>query len=743
MIDTSSLNERQKEAVLHGDGPLLVLAGAGSGKTRVITYRIAHLIDSERARPGEIAAVTFTNKAAAEMYRRISSLLGSSVHGRPTIATFHSLSLRVLREFADRIGYTKSFAVYDSPDQLALIKRVQRKLEMDETAFPPRRLRNAISDAKGKLISVDEFTASNTDFYGSRLARVYGEYQKTLRELDGMDFDDLIVNHVRLLRENEDVRAHLHERWKYLLIDEYQDTNHMQYVLVRELAGQRQNVTAVGDEDQSIYKFRGADIDNILNFERDFEGAEVIKLEQNYRSTGNILAAASAVVSHNVRRKGKTLFTDAAAGDPVRVVAHPRDRDEAEFVISNVRELRETVPLNEIAILFRTNAQSRSFEEELRSANIPYVVVGGTKFYERAEIKDALAFARAAIRHQDAHSIERVINVPARGIGAATIERLRAAAEQTGGTLWDSIVAPPEDLGTRARKAVAEFRAILVDLAKAAEESNVPEFFETLLQRTGYRQLYVNSRDPQDDARIENLDELVSSTKEFQEENPDATVRDYLDAISLIADVDEWDDKSGSLTLMTLHSAKGLEFRVVFLTGLEDGLLPHVQSSDDVEEERRLCYVGMTRAREQLYLTHAGERRVHGTFRQQEESPFLLEIPDDCLERSGTLSHGHGGARSRFEPVRERREASGTASSIGSFFNAPVRFDSSALRTKTARDGGADDKLERGARVRHEQFGDGVILQKEGSGDATRLTVYFDRVGRKKFVARFANLTKI
>src|SRR5712691_1729788 len=438
MIDLTGLNLQQREAVTHGTGPLLVLAGAGSGKTRVITYRIAWLIGELGVSPGRILAVTFTNKAASEMLSRVEHLV-PNIGARPWIGTFHSTSLRMLRRYADRIGYTKSFAVYDTADQLTLIRRSMRELNMNDEAFPPRSVLTRISNAKNELIGPAEYEKTNLDFFGTRVAEIYRLYQKRLHEFDAMDFDDLIGKYVELLEKNEDVRQEVQSRFQHLLIDEYQDTNRAQYVLIKLLAGKEGNVVAVGDEDQSIYRFRGADINNILNFERDFPGARVIKLEQNYRSTGNILDAATGVVAKNVARKGKRLFTDSGSGDPVRIVTCSTDREEAQFVLERMVALQPKYKLSDLAVLFRTNAQSRPFEEELLRANLPYSVVGGVKFYERAEIKDILSYVRLAVRPHDTPSVERVINVPSRGIGDTTLEVLDEEATRSNASLWSVI----------------------------------------------------------------------------------------------------------------------------------------------------------------------------------------------------------------------------------------------------------------------------------------------------------------
>jgi DNA helicase-2/ATP-dependent DNA helicase PcrA len=772
MLDLSTLNPQQREAVTHGKGPLLVLAGAGSGKTRVITHRIAWLISEMRVRPSRILAVTFTNKAAAEMLHRVDRLVPSTGEARPWVGTFHSTALRILRRYADRLGYTKSFAVYDTGDQMTLIRRCMRELNINDEAFPPRAVLSRISSAKNELIGPVEYEKTSLDFFSSRVSEVYRQYQKRLREFDAMDFDDLIGKFVELLQNHEDVRDELHARFEHLLIDEYQDTNHAQYVLVKLLAGAAGNVVAVGDEDQSIYRFRGADIKNILNFENDFPGAKIVKLEQNYRSTGNILDAATGVVSRNIARKGKTLFTSGGPGDPVRVVTCSTERQEAQFVLEKIHELRSRYALTDMAVLFRTNAQSRPFEEELLRVKLPYVVVGGVKFYERAEIKDAMSFLRLAVRPHDTPSIERVINVPSRGIGDTTLATLNEQASARGISLWTVIEGDLSFLPTRAAKAVREFREIVHDLQRAAGNP-VPEMLDYVLLRTGYRRMLEESRDLQDESRRENLDELLNSAREFQELNPQAMLADYLDSVSLMSDVDRYESGRG-VTLMTLHAAKGLEFKVVFLAGMEEGVLPHSQSleeNDDIEEERRLCYVGMTRARELLFCLHALERRIHGRSREQSPSPFLDEIPQEVIEPV-RLANRFGGGNWREEPMYGSRPPSRPSPSrpafsrkpspparpssspasakrndsvngVLSFFqNAPVQFDPAAIGAAKAPEAQPAAELKRGTRVRHEQFGVGTILTMEGNGPEAKVTVYFERFGSKKFIAKFAKLTR-
>src|SRR6185369_7843103 len=522
---------------------------------------------------------------------------------------------------------------------------------------------------------------------------------------------------------------------------------------VKLLAGKHGNVVAVGDEDQSIYRFRGADINNILNFERDFPGAKIIKLEQNYRSTGNILDAATGVVSNNVARKGKTLFTESGKGDPVRIVTCGNEREEAQFVMDRIVGQQSKYKLSDFAVLFRMNAQSRPFEEELLRANTPYSVVGGVKFYERAEIKDVLSFLRLTIRPHDTPSIERVINVPSRGIGDTTLAAINEQATAQDVSLWTIIEGDLAFLPPRASKAVREFREIVHDLQRAASNP-LPDVLDYLLLRTGYRRMLAESRDVQDESRLQNIEELLNSTREFWEQNQGGSIPDYLDSVTLMSDLDRYESQKG-ITLMTLHAAKGLEFKVVFLAGMEEGILPHSSSqeeNEDLEEERRLCYVGMTRAREQLYCMHTFERRLHGRFREQNPSPFLTEIPEDVKEQvriGGRRSYAPAPQqqpswRERPLPPTRARANADAVKSISSFFgNAPVQFDPSAVRAAKPATPGAPAELKRGARVRHEQFGEGTILTMEGAGPDAKLTVYFDRVGSKKFIAKYAKLTRV
>ncbi|HSS45078.1 MAG TPA: UvrD-helicase domain-containing protein [Thermoanaerobaculia bacterium] len=701
------LNPEQQEAVLHEKGPILVLAGAGSGKTRVITHRLARLVESG-ADPRTIVAVTFTNKAAEEMRDRARRLLATQ-RLSCFVGTFHSWSLRLLRRFATAAGLPPHFAIADAADQLALVKEAMGELQISEQMLTPGAVRARISQAKNALIEAAAFESSASDFAGERIARVYSLYEKKLGEAGALDFDDLIVRSVRLLRAQPDLLGRERRSVRHLLIDEYQDTNTSQDALVKLLGETAESLCAVGDEDQAIYRWRGAQIEHILHFDQDFPGARVIALERNYRSTDGILRAASALVSNNRRRREKRLRAERGPGAAVRLWRFEEDRGETEAVARAIAQGDR--PAGELAILYRTNAQSRPLEEELVRRRIRYVVVGGMKFYERAEVKDTLAYLRLAVRPEDDLAFRRVVNVPARGIGAATLDRIAEKARESRRSWWEVCADPPAGLPDRARLALSRFRSLIEGLREKVPSDSPSVLLEHLLVASGYAALYANSDDREDEARRENLQELVSSAREFERRNAEgATVAEYLDTVALATSEDAVDGK-GALTLSTLHAAKGLEFPAVFIVGLEEGYLPHGQSAEDpeeLEEERRLLYVGMTRAKDELTLTLAGRRLVYGRVQMRTPSRFVEEIPAEILEER-----------------HERRPV------------APTVFD---RRIEPEQDE-ATESLSRGRRVRHPRYGTGVILSQEGSGEETRLIVFFDRAGKKKFVARYADLT--
>ena len=705
----AGLNPEQREAVLHEKGPILVLAGAGSGKTRVITHRLARLVESG-VDPRTIVAVTFTNKAAEEMRERARVLLGSAPL-LSFVGTFHSWGLRFLRRYAVAAALPPRFAIADSADQLALVKEAMTELGVSEQMLPPGAVRARISQAKNALVSAERFQTMAADYASERIAGVYTFYEKRLRAAGALDFDDLIVRPVRLLEARPDILAAERRRARHLLIDEYQDTNTSQDALVKLLGAGAESLCAVGDEDQAIYRWRGAEVEHILHFDQDFPEARILPLERNYRSTSKILEAASAVVANNRRRRKKTLRAERGQGMLVRLWRFDEDRSETEAIGRAIAESGRAC--SEVAILYRTNAQSRAFEEEFVRRKVPYVVVGGMKFYERAEVRDALAYLRLAVRPEDDLAFRRVVNVPARGIGAATLDRLADAARERGTSWWEASAQPPPGLTDRARTALARFRGVVSDLASKAETYSPSALLEHLLSATGYSALYETSEDREDQARHENLQELVNAAREFERSNEEgATVAEYLDSVSLATDAEAAASTGGSVTLSTLHAAKGREFPSVFLVGLEEGFVPHASSEEDedeLEEERRLLYVGMTRARDELTMTLADRRLVFGRVQLRSPSRFLEEIPRETLEERLSVTS----RPTIFAAPHQDEEAE----------DAPART------------------LGRGRRVRHPRYGYGVILAQEGSGEETRLTVYFDRAGKKKFVARYADLT--
>ncbi len=720
----SELNPEQLAAVTHGEGPQLVLAGAGSGKTRVITYRIAWLARERGVDPSRIVAVTFTNKAAGEMRDRVERLLAT--WPLPTfVGTFHRFALTLLRRYGDRVGLSRDFAIFDGQDQRGIVQRAMAAEGVSESSFPPRAILSAISGAKNRLLTPDLYERSAQDVFSQRVARVWRRYDALCRKASGIDFDDMLLLAVRLIDEDPALAERLRERTQHLLVDEFQDTNQAQLRLVAELAAPSGDLTAVGDEDQGIYRWRGADLANILEFERHFPGAVVRKLERNYRSTGTILEAANAVVSNNRLRRGKNLWTEAGRGEPIRLYRNSDESEEARRITEEISRLRNgRHELSDIAILVRTNAQTRAFEDEFFSARIPYTLVGGVRFYERAEIKDLVAYLRVIRNPRDSFSLARILNQPPRGIGKTTAALLeeRAAAE-TGGVLWDVLELDRlASFPARAATALQGFRDLVRELRKAAEELPLPALLDELLARTSYADLY-QRQDDEHQAKLENLREFLSAAQNFTESRAFAATDEdlltaFLDHVALVSDLDNLESGSG-VTLITLHGAKGLEFPVVFLPGLEDGLLPHFNAQgkpEDLEEERRLFYVGMTRSERLLYLSSCRRRRVAGRYQDQRPSPMLAEIPENLLEiEDSPTFYAH-------ERVRPIDDFFGRVASATYAADAPARGP------------------RRGTRVRHPTLGSGVILDIEGEGDDAKLTVFFDRAGKKRLVARYASL---
>lgn len=727
-----TLNDRQCEAVKHTEGPLLITAGAGSGKTKVLTCRIAHLLELGVA-PYRILAITFTNKAAKEMKERVTNLVGAQADSI-WLSTFHSFCAKLLRFEVDGFhGYTRNFTIYDSSDQLVLVKDCLKKLNLDDKQFTPRSVLGTISSAKNVLMDAKAFAAKASDFYEQKVADVYALYQEKLRENNAVDFDDLLFLAVRLLQENEEVREKYQTRFQYILVDEYQDTNHAQYALTKILAARWRNICVVGDADQSIYAWRGADIRNIIDFTRDYPDAASIKLEQNYRSTKTILHAANAVIDNNESRPKKTLWTENPTGNKIIHYQAQTEHDEADYiagVIYNRHEISHE-PYGDMAILFRTNAQSRVLEEKLMRYAIPYTMVGGTKFYDRKEIKDVLAYLRLLYNPEDSLSLTRIINVPKRNIGATTMEHVAAYAEAQGISLFEALSSTDEiPVTKRAKASLENFAAMIFDLLNDIEGKDVLRLIETVIKQTGYGDMLDKEaeHDPQGESRKENVGEFLSVAKDYMDSNPEGNLQDFLENVALVSDVDDFESSDSKVTLMTLHAAKGLEFPVVFLTGLDEGLFPHSRTLMDpaqVEEERRLAYVGITRAERQLYVTNAVTRTMYGRISAYMPSRFLAEIPPQFMEdyhRKSAMPQ----SRTTAVPGKQRV----------SILTKPV---ASSLPKKHA----VTDTFAKGDKVRHKIWGIGTVLDVIGEGPNMQMKIQFPTKGVRQVVVKYAPLEKI
>jgi DNA helicase II / ATP-dependent DNA helicase PcrA len=784
------LNAQQREAVTHIDGPLLILAGAGSGKTRVITHRIAHIITSRHVPPSAVLAVTFTNKASKEMRERVAALLEDvPLDSMPTVCTFHSFCVRLLRRDGDplarvRPGFTRRFTIYDDEDQLQIIKAAYRTLGLEEKEFMQYRAAlSKISHAKNTKTSPQEMYKNAVNKESESVAALYEEYEKALRNANALDFDDLLLEAVRLLRTDGATRESWNRRLSYVMIDEYQDTNRSQYELMRLLTEQHRNVCVVGDEDQSIYSWRGADIKNILDFEKDYPNARTIRLEQNYRSTKNILAAAGAVVENNKARKGKKLWTEADAGETLGLYGGYDSENEALFIADTTEKYLASNPGDHVAILYRTNSQSRQIEEALRRYGRKYNVVGGFSFYQRAEIKDTVAYLKLASSNVDSVSLMRVINTPARGIGRTTMDQIERYGREHGLNLWDSIerIIDDQQLSTRSQSSLVIFRNLIQELSLVASTSALPDVIRHILDRTGYRRMLQQEKTPESETRLENLDELINAAADAHERGE--TLGDFLDNAALVADADSYDEQS-PVTLMTLHNAKGLEFPLVFLSGMEQGLFPHsrsinADSIDALEEERRLCYVGMTRARKKLVLTWAKMRRRFGGGDQERSTPswFLSEVPEHLILNLGPRDEpGEVDLYSERYDVRQsarRNTYTGktynSLDNISQFFGergmqfrpgqgapppppkpdlrTPPQFPrpigSAPLPTKQVP---PPPPVRKGARagmiVEHPKYGTGTVVRREGEGDDAKITVNFPRYGLKKLIEKYAGLKR-
>jgi len=793
----SQLNEQQREAVTNTEGPLLILAGAGSGKTRVIAHRIAYLIAEKKVAPWNILAVTFTNKAAEEMRLRVQRLLKDhNLPSWPLVSTFHSLCVRILRQDIEKLNdkYTRTFTIYDQDDSIRLLKACIRDLGFNEKELGPRATQSAISSAKNRAENPETFAAKAeyVDERRAAMARVYDTYEQRLHANNALDFDDLLIKTVRLLRDVPEVREKYNNKFRYILVDEYQDTNTLQFSLIKLITEKQQNICVVGDEDQSIYKWRGADISNILNFESQFPNTKTIRLEQNYRSTQNILDVAGAVVKNNVQRKGKSLWTSNPRGEKIRYYQALDAEAESRWVANKIVEHRREESDLRSAVLYRTNSQSRVFEEAMRRAGLSYNIIGGFSFYERMEVRDIIAYLKLALNPNDSIALERVINSPPRGIGKQTLDELERRAKDYDLSLWETIgivIKKPENLSPRAINALQSFRRIIIRLAQKAgtelsaaddssegkagmwtvkqdtpeplaeSESPVSDIVRAAIQDTGYENALRSEKTDEADGRLENLQELVNAAVDYDELGVEG-VREFIDHSALVSDQDEY-KRDAPVTLMTAHSAKGLEFPVVFIVGLEDGLFPHSRSATDaaeLEEERRLAYVAMTRAERYLYVTHAMRRRVYGEELASEPSQFLNEMPidliDDLSPGKSWLSFAKGTSAIDYEQGEYRKEKKryvgktyDSADSINEFFRQRNKMlgqtagSSAKIKsTESAPTGSAE--FVPGSYVRHSKYGRGLVLRREGAGESTKLTVSFPGYGQKKLVEKYANLEK-
>lgn len=747
----NGLNPEQQSAVKATDGPLLLMAGAGSGKTRVLTHRIGYLIVEKRVNPYNILAITFTNKAAREMRERIGKMMGGAAE-EIWISTFHSMCVRILRRDIDRIGFNRNFTILDSTDQLSVVKTILKEKNIDPKKFDPRAILGSISSAKNELIEPDEYKKTGGGYFEDVVGNVYEEYQKRLRKNQALDFDDLIMMTIQLFKRVPDVLEYYQRKFQYIHVDEYQDTNKAQYLLVKQLASRFKNLCVVGDSDQSIYRWRGADIANILSFEKDYPNATVILLEQNYRSTKRILLAANKVIENNLNRKAKNLWTENPEGNKLVYYRADSEQGEAQFVAGKIKELtrKNQYKLADIAILYRTNAQSRVMEEVLLKSNIEYSIVGGTKFYDRKEIKDMLAYLRLISNPDDDISLRRIINVPKRGIGASSVDKIADFADMHDLSLFQALESVELlGLSPKITKSAREFRDLIGNYTNMQEFLSVTELVEEVLDKTGYREMLKAEKSLEAQSRLENLEELLSVTKSFEDSSEDKSLVAFLTDLALVADIDALDEetqeKVDSITLMTLHSAKGLEFPVVFLIGMEEGVFPHSRSlmeEVEMEEERRLAYVGITRAEQTLFLTNAQMRTLFGRTNMNPASRFISEIPADLIEgvepAEKKVSSPFGSTGRSFGSAR--------TSSFGTpktSFSTPASARKPVMRPVSAAASGDENGWKVGDKAQHGKWGTGTVVSVKGQGEGTELDIAFPSpVGIKRLLAKFAPITK-
>ena len=761
------LNDKQYEAVVKTQGPCLVIAGAGSGKTKVLTHKIAYLIEHEGAKPWDILAITFTNKAANEMKERITNLIGESAKDI-WMGTFHSICVKILRRFIDRIGFDSSFIIFDTSDQKTLVKGCLRDLGIDDKMFTDRSVLSEISNAKNEMLEPDQYQIrANGDFRKEKIATVYELYQKRLKENNAIDFDDIINYTLKILLENPDIMEYYSNKFKYVLVDEYQDTNKSQFTLVTMLASKHGNITVVGDNDQGIYSFRGADISNILNFEKDFPGTKIIKLEQNYRCTGNILKAANAVIKNNEVKYKKELWTQNEEGNLPKVYQAKNEYDEGAYVVEQIEHLKreEYYKYSDFAILYRMNTQSRAIEDILRRENIPYRIIGGLKFYERKEIKDIIAYLRLIQNGNDNLSLKRIINEPKRGIGKTSLDKVEQLSIQTGISMYE-IIKDAEQYGlNRVYLNSREFVNCIEELKAKKEELPISELIKQTLKKSGYTKALENENTIEAENRIENLDEFLTVAIEFEEQEAENTLSAFLEGITLSSDIDNLEDDEEYVTLMTLHSAKGLEFPVVFLVGMEEGIFPGYKSISEpteLEEERRLCYVGITRAKEHLFLTCSKQRTIFGSTSYNPVSRFLGEIPDDLLDGyeeafgetsnkeemfqdskySWTYGSKNNGNIKSYKIIESKEPVSATSKTGNTNNQFLFRTAESFLNNLASKKATTQDlsKYKAGLRIFHKKFGEGTISKVEPEGEDLKVDINFDKAGHKRLMAKFANL---
>lgn len=725
------LNEEQYEAAITVKGPLLILAGAGSGKTRVLTYRIAHMVQDLDIKPYEILAITFTNKAAGEMKDRIKKLIGEQADNM-WVSTFHSTCVRILRREIDKLGYNKSFTIYDTYDQKTLIKQCTKELNINEKDITDREIINKISDCKNNMQTAENYKIKNeSDFRKNKIADVYLLYQKKLKSNNALDFDDLIFKTVQLFKEHEDVLEFYQRKFKYILVDEYQDTNEAQYELVKLLAKAHDNICVVGDDDQCIYEWRGANIKNILGFEKDFEKAKVVKLEKNYRSKGTILDAANSVIRNNAQRKNKVLKSTKEEGEKIRLYRAFRDTDEASFVVNEIKKIKSSTDscYKDFAILYRMNSQSRIFEEALRREGVPYRIVGGLKFYDRKEIKDILAYLKLINNPLDDISVQRIINVPKRSIGDTTVGKVIEFSNSTGECLYSTLLDAGFVPGLTARNitSISKFTSLINEFITIKNETNISQLIKIILDKTGYLKELENSKDIEDKSRVENLKELVSEAVEFERNSEDKTLGAFLEKITLVSDVDNYDEEADSVVLMTIHSSKGLEFPVVFMVGMENGLFPSetsLNSNSEMEESRRLCYVAITRAQEILYMTSAQSRMVFGRTVSYGTSDFIDEIPLK-LKEDINGSRGMNVLKNSMNSRGIYRGDTASNTNNTNNTNRPTLDSNEAVP---------------GRKVKHSSFGEGTIINVSKDKNGVLLTIAFNNMGIKKLSLEIAPL---